>query len=469
MRRILVILGLLAALLPALPASSRACNNETALRTGLTVRVRSVVNLRSAPGLNARDIGDLRTDDLVTIVGGPTCVSAITWWQVSGVKPGWVAESTQSAVYLEAAPVSPAELRSPLDGLTVSFVETASAARPADQCPPLSGNVSVNFAGVADPFASGGEAAFFVDGGFGAPLPSLCVPSSRGTEAAVAGPDGTTAAAAILPVDGAADFVRATLPDTALLQPGMWVLSLPDFALNVRVTGPFAPLVDARSQGSTTQVLLAGFVPGEQIAVVAADVSDSAASAFRVVTLRADTAGAAGANIDGLGLPVIAAVSESGLIALPPSIQGLDLPSSDSRTDVYDQLVIALWGFEVLGLPSPTPIPPTSTPEPPTPTPEATFTPTPEVTATPSAVGTPDALPTGIINLGTPTPAEAAPTPTPEVCTYTVRRGDSLFRIAVANQLTTAQLLAANPQITNPQLIFAGNILNIPGCGQGLQ
>ena len=43
-----------------------------------------------------------------------------------------------------------------------------------------------------------------------------------------------------------------------------------------------------------------------------------------------------------------------------------------------------------------------------------------------------------------------------------------MIRIAVANQLTTAQLLAANPQITNPQLIFAGNILNIPGCGQGL-
>ncbi len=143
MRRILVILGLLAALLPALPASSQACNNETALRTGLTVRVRSVVNLRSAPGLNARDIGDLRTDDLVTIVGGPTCVSAITWWQVSGVKPGWVAESTQSAVYLEAAPVSPAELRSPAgwpdrlvcrNGICRASGRSVSAAERKRQC-----------------------------------------------------------------------------------------------------------------------------------------------------------------------------------------------------------------------------------------------------------------------------------------------------------------------------------------------
>lgn len=466
MRRILTLVGLLLTALPALPAAAQACNNETALSAGLTVEVQTTVNLRAAPGLNARDIGGLNAGDIVTLVGGPTCVNAITWWQIAGTEPGWVAESTLTATYLEPAAVLPLELRSPLDGLTVEFVDAAGSPRPADQCPPLSGSVSVNFAGVADPFASGGEAAFFVDGGFTASFPSLCIPSGRSAEATVAGPDGTTAAAAIAPVDSTADFVRATLPETVLLQPGLWVLALPDFSLNIRVTGPFAPLVDARAVGSGVYVLLAGFAPEEQVAIVAADVSESTASNLRVATVRTDSAGAAGVNLDGFELPIIAAVSESGLIALPPSVQGLDLASSESRIAVYDELVIALWGFEVLGLPSPTPIPPTPTPEPPTATPEPTLTPTVQPTLDPNA--TPGAVPTGIVNLGTPPPAEATPTAAPEVCTYTVRRGDSLFKIAVANKLTTTQLLAANPQITNPQLIYAGNILNIPGCGQGL-
>lgn len=60
------------------------------------------------------------------------------------------------------------------------------------------------------------------------------------------------------------------------------------------------------------------------------------------------------------------------------------------------------------------------------------------------------------------TPAEpsASPTATPGT-TYTVRAGDTLFRIALRFGMTTSQLVSANG-ITNPSLIYAGQVLTIP-------
>lgn len=46
--------------------------------------------------------------------------------------------------------------------------------------------------------------------------------------------------------------------------------------------------------------------------------------------------------------------------------------------------------------------------------------------------------------------------------TYTVQKGDTLWRIAVKNQVGISELLAANPQIKNPKLIFPGQKINIP-------
>lgn len=56
-------------------------------------------------------------------------------------------------------------------------------------------------------------------------------------------------------------------------------------------------------------------------------------------------------------------------------------------------------------------------------------------------------------------------TPIPGAQTYVVQRGDTLFRIATRFDLTTAELAAAN-NITNPQLIFVGQVLQIPGPTQ---
>jgi TP901 family phage tail tape measure protein len=66
-----------------------------------------------------------------------------------------------------------------------------------------------------------------------------------------------------------------------------------------------------------------------------------------------------------------------------------------------------------------------------------------------------------------PAPApRAAPAP-PQPSTYTVKSGDWLSKIAPAHGISTAALIAANPQIKNPNLIFPGQKINIPGKSSG--
>lgn len=57
-----------------------------------------------------------------------------------------------------------------------------------------------------------------------------------------------------------------------------------------------------------------------------------------------------------------------------------------------------------------------------------------------------------------------APEPVPEVTyeTYTVKSGDTLSGIAKKYNTTIEEILAINPQITNPNLIFVGQVINIP-------
>ena len=46
--------------------------------------------------------------------------------------------------------------------------------------------------------------------------------------------------------------------------------------------------------------------------------------------------------------------------------------------------------------------------------------------------------------------------------TYTVQRGDSIWKIAVKHQVGMSEIIAANPQIKNPNLIYPGQQLTIP-------
>jgi LysM repeat protein len=77
--------------------------------------------------------------------------------------------------------------------------------------------------------------------------------------------------------------------------------------------------------------------------------------------------------------------------------------------------------------------------------------PTPEPTITETATPTPTAT------LSTPSPL---PTATPIV--YVVQRGDTMSSIAAQYGVPLADLIAANPQIEDPSLIYAGNLITIP-------
>ena len=45
---------------------------------------------------------------------------------------------------------------------------------------------------------------------------------------------------------------------------------------------------------------------------------------------------------------------------------------------------------------------------------------------------------------------------------HTVVPGDTMWKLAVRYQVGTSEIIAANPQVANPNLIYPGQILNIP-------
>jgi uncharacterized YkwD family protein/spore coat assembly protein SafA len=55
-----------------------------------------------------------------------------------------------------------------------------------------------------------------------------------------------------------------------------------------------------------------------------------------------------------------------------------------------------------------------------------------------------------------------APTALAQTTTYTVQSGDSMWRIAVKYQVGVSEIIQANPQISNPSMIYPGQKLNIP-------
>lgn len=63
----------------------------------------------------------------------------------------------------------------------------------------------------------------------------------------------------------------------------------------------------------------------------------------------------------------------------------------------------------------------------------------------------------------------SSPAPPPPVCPpgtfrYTVQPGDSMFRIAQRFGVSLKALIAANPQISNPNLIFPGQVICVPSA-----
>lgn len=79
-------------------------------------------------------------------------------------------------------------------------------------------------------------------------------------------------------------------------------------------------------------------------------------------------------------------------------------------------------------------------------------------------------IPTTSFSVPTATPSGLI-TPTAFIeggneCTYTVRSGDNLFRIATNHNVSLAELRQANPELSG-DLLQPGQILKIPGCTPG--
>jgi LysM repeat protein len=59
-------------------------------------------------------------------------------------------------------------------------------------------------------------------------------------------------------------------------------------------------------------------------------------------------------------------------------------------------------------------------------------------------------------------------TGTTEYIEYVVKRGDTLTKIAKAYNVTVNDIVAVNPQITNPSKISAGQVIKIPIVGRDI-
>jgi len=60
------------------------------------------------------------------------------------------------------------------------------------------------------------------------------------------------------------------------------------------------------------------------------------------------------------------------------------------------------------------------------------------------------------------TAALSAPTAAAAGLTHKVSPGDTMWKLAVQYQVGTGEIIAANPQVENPNLIYPGQVLNIP-------
>ena len=58
--------------------------------------------------------------------------------------------------------------------------------------------------------------------------------------------------------------------------------------------------------------------------------------------------------------------------------------------------------------------------------------------------------------------AAAAMTVPTLAASHTVQRGDTMWKLAVQYQVGTSEIIDANPQVVNPNLIYPGDVLD--GC-----
>lgn len=81
---------------------------------------------------------------------------------------------------------------------------------------------------------------------------------------------------------------------------------------------------------------------------------------------------------------------------------------------------------------------------------------------TPSPSAAPSAAPSVAPSATPATTPSPSPSPSPAAAIYIVKKGDTLYAIAVRNKTTVKAILAANPAITNPNYLKLGQRIIIP-------
>lgn len=129
MRKIGTLFVLLAILLTTLPISAQeTCNNPpprlTVGRHGI-VTPGTPLNVRSAPGTDAEQLGQMEAGIVFEVTDGPVCAGGINWWNVNGGEfwGFWIAEGAEGAYFVEPyrfVPAAPTELNVPMTPPVIS-------------------------------------------------------------------------------------------------------------------------------------------------------------------------------------------------------------------------------------------------------------------------------------------------------------------------------------------------------------
>jgi len=137
-----------------------------------------------------------------------------------------------------------------------------------------------------------------------------------------------------------------------------------------------------------------------------------------------------------------------GLIALTAVVVGLAIASAIlSATSPEPPRSQALYTPSARPSPSPSP----------TPSPTRAFTPPPPTSTAPAPTSTP---------VATDTPSSSpSTTPSPAFTSYVVKTGENLDAITRRFGVTINAILAANPDITDPRYVIAGQTILIPPHG----
>lgn len=520
MRRVgLALLLVVVSAATIVPASAQnfvpgACSGyQSVIHSGIQARVAPGASnrIRESPGLDAERIGEMPAGSVLSILAGPVCADSYTWWLIRyGSVTGWTAEGQNTTHWIRPSTAeshAPKQPPGALGGTSVSVLYSFGLCVSSDAFA-LGGafaNGTENSLSQTIPFVLG-EDELKVE-------PGVCAPAELQNEITVVSPFGINMPADV-EVFGELGYLRATLPDIAYTIPGTWSMRVRRYWQHLDIRAPSGPFMQGLYESATGnpneyRLILGGFQPNERIVIV------TSRTTSRAVAYQ-PSEGEMVSEIDpntGIGTMlldpnVVDIIVDSAFLdplseitgpsfTLMPEIAALDIGviEMDSSTSaeigrlLFDPLAADISVIEGLGMADPS----GST--------SGIFGVTfenfagTEVTADANgfAFGTfaLDGAPLAAIgqfrsmaiwtNLadlsipGAPGDIEALRQTLWDAywaedessalpCEYTIESGDTLNRVARSYGITLEALLAANPQIENPDVIRRGLVLTIPDC-----